>query len=53
MVTIKPQVQEYYASLNAVNTAGGIDPEKISSTDDIQQRLKLLERLENANEKFD
>ncbi len=53
IATIKASLNEYQTSLNAVNNAGGIDPEKITSTDDIQQRLKLFEIFEEANEKFD
>jgi len=52
MATIKAPLQEYYASSSAAFNAGGIEPEKITSTADIQQRLKLFERLEKANEKY-
>ncbi|MDM8558192.1 hypothetical protein [Candidatus Parabeggiatoa sp. HSG14] len=51
--TIRGPLKEYHASSSAVINAGGIAPKTFTSTEDIQQRLKLFERFEKANDKLD
>jgi len=51
--TVRGPLKEYHVSSSAVVNAGGLDPKTITSTDDIQQRLKLFERFEKANDKLD